>query len=101
MTVALGVNARVNEPLGIAVQLKVMPEVVDFLGQILSVLAYGGSSFVETLNQSYHMGRVVRFEVEIPDSMRGFSVDLCDMCCLFSDDQNIKKRKSHCLTQFP
>jgi hypothetical protein len=23
--------------------------------------------------------------------MSGFSVDLCDQCCLFSDDQNIQK----------
>jgi pilus assembly protein TadC len=79
MTVALGVNDRVNEPLGIAVQLKVMSEVVDFLSQMLSVLAYGGSSVVDTLNQfSFHMGRVARFEVEIPANMSGFSVDLCD-----------------------
>jgi hypothetical protein len=32
---------------------------------------------------------VVRFEVEIPVSVNGFSVDLCDQCCLFFDDQNI------------
>jgi hypothetical protein len=57
MIAALGVNDRVSETLGIAVQLKFISEVVDFLGQILSVLAYGGSSVVETLNQSsFHMG---------------------------------------------
>jgi hypothetical protein len=76
--------------LGIAVQLKVMSEVVDFLGQILSVLTYGGSSVVETLNQSsFHMGRVVRFEVEIPASMSGFSVDLCDQFFLFSLENSL------------
>jgi hypothetical protein len=53
--------------LGIAVQLKVMSEVVDFLGQILSILEYGGSSVLKTLNQaSFHTGRVVRIKVEIP-----------------------------------
>jgi hypothetical protein len=36
MTAALGANDRVNETLGIAIQVKVMSE-VDFLGQILSV----------------------------------------------------------------
>jgi hypothetical protein len=91
-TAALGVNDRVNETLGIAVQLKVMSEVVDLLGQILSVLAYGGRSVVETLNQSsFHMGRVLRFEYEIPTSMSGIFVYLCDQCCLFSDHHNIQK----------
>jgi hypothetical protein len=33
--------------LGIAIQLKIMSEVVNFLGQILSILAYGGSSAVK------------------------------------------------------
>jgi hypothetical protein len=36
MTAALGVNDQVNETFGIAIQLKVMSEVVDFLGQSLS-----------------------------------------------------------------
>jgi hypothetical protein len=80
MTATLRVNDRVNEPLGIAGQLKIRSEVVNFLGQILSSLAYSGSSAVKTLNQ-----------VKIPVSVGGFPVDLCDQCCLFSDDQNIQK----------
>jgi hypothetical protein len=67
-------------------------EVVKFLGQILSILTYGGSSAVKTLNQaSFNMGRVVRFEVKIPASVGEFPVDLCGLCRLISDDQNIQK----------
>jgi hypothetical protein len=47
---------------------------------------------MKTLNQfSFHMGRMVRFEVEIPASVSGVSVDLCDQCCFFSENQNIEK----------
>jgi hypothetical protein len=61
MTADLGINDRVSESLGIAIQLKIMSE-VNFLGQILSILAHGGSSVVKTLNQaSFHMGWVVGF----------------------------------------
>jgi hypothetical protein len=59
-----------------------MSEVVNFLGQILSILAYGGRSAVKTLDQaSFHMGWVVRFEVEIPVSVGGFPVDLVTQVC--------------------
>jgi hypothetical protein len=60
--------------------------------QILLFLAYGGNSIVKTLNQvSFHMGRMVRFEVEISASVGGFPVDLCGQCCRLPDDQDIQK----------
>jgi hypothetical protein len=48
---------------------------------------------VKTLNQtSFHMWRMVRFEVEVSASVGGFSVDFGGQCRLFSDDRKIQKR---------
>jgi hypothetical protein len=47
MTTALRVNNRVDETLGITVQLKIVSETTNFITQILVVLAYGGSCFCE------------------------------------------------------
>jgi hypothetical protein len=63
-----------------------------YFSQILSFLAYGGSSIVKTLDQtSFHMWRMVRVEVEISACVGGFPVELCGQCCLFPDDQNVQK----------
>jgi hypothetical protein len=55
MTSARGVNNRVFEAIGIAVEamritikLKIMSESADFITQILSSLVYGASSFMKT-----------------------------------------------------
>jgi hypothetical protein len=50
MTATLGIDDRVNETLGITVELKIPLQVSYFIEQILSFLAYGGSSVVKTLN---------------------------------------------------
>ena len=47
-TTSLGINDRVNEAFGITVQLKIVPQVVNFFEKMLSVLAYGGGSVMET-----------------------------------------------------
>jgi hypothetical protein len=53
-TAALGINDQVDEALGI--ELEITSQVADFFSQILSFLAYGGSSIVKTLDQtSFHM----------------------------------------------
>jgi hypothetical protein len=44
MTAILGINDRVNETLGISVELKITLQVAYFIEQIMSFLAYGGSS---------------------------------------------------------
>jgi hypothetical protein len=63
-TAALGINDRIDE------------QVADFFSQILSFLAYGGSSIVKTLNQtSFHTRRMVRVEVEVSASVGGFPID--------------------------
>jgi hypothetical protein len=41
---------RVDEALGITAELEITSQVADFFSQILSFLAYGGSSVVKTLN---------------------------------------------------
>jgi hypothetical protein len=47
---------------------------------------------VKTLNQtSFHMQRMVRFEVEISAGVSGFLVDFGGQCRLSPDDQNIQK----------
>jgi hypothetical protein len=47
-----------------------------FFNQILSFLAYGGSSIVKILNEtSFHMRRMVSVEVEIWGSVGWFPVD--------------------------
>jgi hypothetical protein len=49
-TVTFGFNNRVNESLGIAVELLITSHVTNFIEQILSFLAYGGNSTVKTQN---------------------------------------------------
>jgi hypothetical protein len=49
-TATLGINDRVNETLGITVELKITFQVAYFIEQILSFFTYGGSSVVKTLN---------------------------------------------------
>jgi hypothetical protein len=46
----LGNSKRVNETLGITVGRKLKPQATNFIKQILSFLAYGGSSIRKTLN---------------------------------------------------
>jgi hypothetical protein len=49
-TAALGINDRVDETLRVTVELEITSQAADFFSQILSFLAYGGSSVVKTLN---------------------------------------------------
>jgi hypothetical protein len=92
-TAALEINGRVDETMGITVELEITSQVADFFSQILSFLAYGESSIVKTLDQtSFHMQRMVRVEVEVSASVGGFPVDFGGQCRLFPDDQNIQKR---------
>jgi hypothetical protein len=50
MTATLGIDDRVSETLGITIELKITLQVAYFIEQIMSFLAYGGSSIVKTLN---------------------------------------------------
>jgi hypothetical protein len=60
--------------LGIAVELEITSQVADFFNQIISFLAYGGSSIVKTLNQtSFHFRRMVGVEVQVSASVGWFS----------------------------
>jgi hypothetical protein len=62
--------------LGITVELEITSQVAEFFSQVLSFLAYGGSSIVKTLDQTtFHMRQMVRVEVEILASVGGFPVD--------------------------
>jgi hypothetical protein len=82
-TATLGINDRVNETLGITVELEFTSQTVDLFNQILSFLAYGGSSIVKTLNRTYfHMRRMVIIEVEISASVGEFPVDFGGQCHL-------------------
>jgi hypothetical protein len=105
MTAAHGINERVNETMGITTELKMMSQIANFINQILLFLAYGGSSLVKTLNQtSFHMQRMVRFEVEVSGvsvSVGGFPVDFSGQCHFFHFDQNIQKENCTVLTLFP
>jgi hypothetical protein len=78
--------------LEIAIELKMTSQATNVINQILSFLAYGGSSIVKTLNQaSFHLCRMVRVEVELSASVGGFPVDFGGQCRHFPVDQNIKK----------
>jgi hypothetical protein len=71
----LRINDRVDVTLGITAELEITPQVADFFNQVLSFLAYGGSSIVKTLNQtSFHTRRMVRVEVEVSASVGWFPV---------------------------
>jgi hypothetical protein len=73
--------------LRIAVELDITSQAADFFNQILSFLAYGGSSILKTPNQtSFHMCRMVRVEVELSASVGGFPVDFGGQCLPFPDD---------------
>jgi hypothetical protein len=74
----------------ITVELKITSQVTNFFKQILSLLAYGGSSIVKTLELNLFSHAVdVIFEVQTPTSMGGFSVNFSGQCHPFPDDQNI------------
>jgi hypothetical protein len=51
-TATLGINDRVSETLGIRVELEITSQASNFIKQIFLFLAYGGSSVVNTLNQT-------------------------------------------------
>jgi hypothetical protein len=64
----------VNETLGTTAEVKITSQATNFIKQIFSFLAYGGSCIVKTLNQtSFHMRQMVRFDVEILASVGGWS----------------------------
>jgi hypothetical protein len=76
----------------ITVELEITPQTPDFLSQILSFLAYGGSSVVKTLNQtSFHIRRMIRVEAEISANVGWVSVSFGGQCRLFPDEQNMQK----------
>jgi hypothetical protein len=78
--------------LGITIELEISSQVADFINQIFSFLAYGGSSVMKTLNQtSFHMWQMVRVAVSISASVGGFLVEFGGQCHLFPYAQNIKK----------
>jgi hypothetical protein len=92
MTATFGINARANETLGITIELKITSQAANFIKQILSSLACGGSSTVKTPNQKpIHMQQLARFEAEISVSVGWFLVDFGGQCHLFPDDHNIQK----------
>jgi hypothetical protein len=75
-TPTLAVNDRVNETLGITVELEITSQATDFFNQILSFLTYVGSSTVKTLDQtSLHMRRMVGVEVQVAASVGWFPVE--------------------------
>jgi hypothetical protein len=51
-TATLGVNDRVNETLGVTIELEISSQAADFFNQILSYLTYGGSSVVVVFLQT-------------------------------------------------
>jgi hypothetical protein len=58
-TAILGINDRVIKILRITVELEITSQGADFFNEILSFLAYGGSSTVKTQDQtSFHMRRI-------------------------------------------
>jgi hypothetical protein len=81
----------VNETLWKTAEFEITSQTADFFNQILSFLAYGGSSIVKTLNQtSFHMRQMVIVEVEISARVGGFPADFGAQRRLLPDDQNIK-----------
>jgi hypothetical protein len=50
ITTTLGINNQVNKTMGITTELKISSQVTNFIKQILSFLAYSGSSIVKTVN---------------------------------------------------
>jgi hypothetical protein len=46
------------------------------------------------------MRHIAQFEVDVSASVSEFSVNFGGQCHPFPDDQNIQKKKSHCLTLF-
>jgi hypothetical protein len=62
--------------LGVTIELEISSQAAGFFNQILSFLAYGGSSIVKTLDQtSFHMRRMVGVKVEVAASVGWFPVD--------------------------
>jgi hypothetical protein len=87
MAPTLGINNRVNEILWIVVELKITSQAVEFIKRILSFLAGGEDSVMKTLNQtSFHMRRIVKFDVEISVSIGGFSLNFDGQYRPFPDD---------------
>jgi hypothetical protein len=75
-TTALGPDNRVNKTLGITTELKITSQAVCLNQQVLSFLAYGGSSIMKAANNSsFDMWWVVRIEVKISASVGEIFVD--------------------------
>jgi hypothetical protein len=86
------INDRINETLGITVELEITSQAPDFFTQFLSFSEYGGSSIVKVLDQtSFHMRQMVRVEVQISAGVGGCPVGFGGQCHLVPDDQNIQK----------
>jgi hypothetical protein len=101
MTATLGFNDRVNETLGIAVELEINSQAADFFNQIMLFLAYGGSCIVKTLDQtSLHMQQMDGVEVQVLPSVGWFPVDLV-VSVVSSLCLEHQERQSHFLTLFP
>jgi hypothetical protein len=68
--------------LGIIVMLKIISQATNLVEQKVSFLAYGGSSYMKTLNQtSFHMQWIDRIEFRIPSNSEWFS-SLFNVCSL-------------------
>jgi hypothetical protein len=66
ITATFGITDGVNETFGITAKVNITSQATNFIKQIFSFLAYGGSSIVKTLNQtSFHMQQMVTFDIEI------------------------------------
>jgi hypothetical protein len=53
MTATLGINDRVSESLGITLKLKIVSQASNFIKQILSFLAYGGTENTEPAQHAH------------------------------------------------
>jgi hypothetical protein len=60
-TATFGINSQVNKTLGKTAELKIKPQDINFIKQILSLLAYGGSSVSLILNYSPFDMQKIRF----------------------------------------
>jgi hypothetical protein len=99
---AFEINDRVDENLGITTELEITSQTADFFNQILSFLAYGGSSTVKTLDQNYFLMRlIVRVEVKVSASVCVGFLYIFVASVASSLTTNISRKESHCLTLFP
>jgi hypothetical protein len=102
MTTALRPDNRVNKTLGITIELKITSQVVYLNQQVLSFLAYGGSSLMKTANNSsFDMRRVVSIEVKISASVGRFFVDTLRTSLVRTRPKRDPQQTAHCVYSIP